>query len=51
MKHVQASLSCREDRESSFVRCGRSVQACVCAGKAFYHRFNLGGVAVKHMDA
>ena len=27
------------------------VQACLCAGKALYHRFNLGGGAVKHMDA
>ena len=35
MKHMQASLSAREDRESSFRRCGspvRLVQACLCAG-------------------
>ena len=35
MKHVEASLSCRDDRESSFHRCeGRQslVQACLCAG-------------------
>ena len=33
MKHVQACLSGREDRESSFDRCGspvRLVQACLC---------------------
>ena len=36
MKHVEACLSAREDRESSFYRCGgpvRLVQACFCAGK------------------
>ena len=36
MKHVQACLSAREDRESSFHLCGspvRLVQACLCAGK------------------
>ena len=36
MKHVQACLSAREDRESSFHRCGgpvRFVQACLCVGK------------------
>ena len=35
MKHVQACLSAREDRESSFQRCGgplRFLQACLCAG-------------------
>ena len=35
MKYVQACLSAREDRESSFHRCGRPVrliQACLCAG-------------------
>ena len=34
MKHIQACLSGREDRESSFDRCGspvRLVQACLCA--------------------
>ena len=37
MKHVQACLSAREDRESSFRRCrgpARLVQACLCEGKA-----------------
>ena len=36
MKHVQACLSAREDREGSFNRCVgpvRLVQACLCAGK------------------
>ena len=35
MKHVEACLSTRDDRESSFHRCkGREslVQACLCAG-------------------
>ena len=35
MTHVQACLSAREDRESSFDRCGGLVrigQACLCAG-------------------
>ena len=42
MKHVQAGLSAREDRESSFHRCGgtlRFLQACLCAenpDKAIY---------------
>ena len=34
MKHVQACLSARDDRESSFHRCGgrvSHVQACLCA--------------------
>ena len=34
MKHVQACLSAREDRQSSFHRCGgpvRLVQACLYA--------------------
>ena len=36
MKHVQASLSGREDRKSCFGRCGSPVslgQACLCWGK------------------
>ena len=36
MKHVRACLSGREDRESSFHRCGspvRLVQACLCVRK------------------
>ena len=36
MKHVETSLSARDDRESSFHHCGgrvRLVQACLCAGK------------------
>ena len=35
MKHVEACLSSRDDRESSFHRCGGRVslvQACLCAG-------------------
>ena len=35
MNHVEACLSAREDRESSFHHCGRPVrlvQACLCAG-------------------
>ena len=35
MKHVQACLSARDDRESSFHHCGspvRHVQACLCVG-------------------
>ena len=42
MKHVQACLSAREDRESSFHRCGsplRFLKACLCAenpDKAIY---------------
>ena len=36
MKHVEACLSDREDRESSIHHCRgtvRLVQACLCAGK------------------
>ena len=36
MKHVETSLSARDDRESSFHHCGgrvRLVQARLCAGK------------------
>ena len=36
MKYMQACLSARENRESSFHLCGgpmRLVQACLCAGK------------------
>ena len=36
MKHVQSCFSSREDRESSFLRCGGPVmlvQACLCAGE------------------
>ena len=36
MKYLQACLSARENRESSFHLCGgpvRLVQACLCAGK------------------
>ena len=36
MKYVEACLITREDRESSFHRCGgpvRLLQACLCAGK------------------
>ena len=37
MKHVEAGLSAREDRENRFHRCGSTVslvQACLCAGKS-----------------
>ena len=37
MKHVEACLSSRDDRESSFQRCGGReslVQACLCAGNS-----------------
>ena len=36
MKHVDACLSAREDRESSFHHCGSPVmlvQVCLCTGK------------------
>ena len=36
MNNLEASLSARDDRESSFHHCGgrvRLVQACLCAGK------------------
>ena len=36
MKHVQACLNTREDRESNFHRCGSPVmlvQACFCSVK------------------
>ena len=36
MNHVEACLSSREDRESSFHGCGGTVRlekACLCAGK------------------
>ena len=54
LKHVQVGLSDRDDRESSFNRCGSPVslvQACLCGAKAWYYRLNLGGGAVKHMDS
>ena len=38
MKHVQAPLSGRQDRESSLHHCGgpvRLVQACLCAEKTW----------------
>ena len=37
MKHVQACLGARDDRESSFHHCVgpvRFVHACLCAGKS-----------------
>ena len=54
MKYLQACLSAREDRESSFHRCGghvRMVQACLCAVKTWYRSFNHRGAAVKHVQA
>ena len=43
MKHVEVCLSSRDDRESSFHRCGGSeslVQTCLCAGKRCKAVFN-----------
>ena len=54
MKHVEASLSAREDRENSFHHCGDSVmlvKACLCARKSSQSRFNLLGGAVKQVQA
>ena len=54
MKHVQACLSAKEDRKSSFHHCGGHVmlvQACLNAGKTCQRRFNLQGSAVKHVQA
>ena len=54
MKHVQACLSAREDRESSFHHCGgsvRLVQTRLCAGKTWQSSFNLQGGAIKHVEA
>ena len=54
MKLVQACLSAREDRESSFHHLGgavRPVQTRLCAGKTWQSRFNLQGGAVKHIEA
>ena len=48
MKHVEAGLSAREDRESN---CGSPVklmQACLCAETT---RFHLRGGTVKHVQA
>ena len=49
---MEAGLSAREDRESSFHRCGGTVrleQACLCAGNTSQIRFNLRGCAVMHV--
>ena len=54
MKHVEDCLSAREDRESSFHRCGGTVrleQACLCAGNTSQNRFNLPGCAVMHVES
>ena len=54
MKHVQACLSAREDRESCFHHCicpVRLVQACSCARKNSLRSFNLRGSAGKHLQA
>ena len=54
MKHVEACLSAREDRESSLHHCGgpfRLVQACLCAGKTSYRRFIFRGGTAKHVQA
>ena len=53
MKQVEACLSSREHRESSFhLSRGavRLVQACLCAGKTLQNRFNLRGCAVMHVE-
>ena len=42
MKHVQACLSARKDRQSSSHRCEgpvKLVQACKCAGNTLQRRF------------
>ena len=54
MKHVQACLSAREDRECSIHCCGCPVwlvQAWLCTGKTCSRRFNLRGCAVKLVKA
>ena len=54
MKHVQACLSAKEDREGSLHHCGGSVRLVLtrlCAGKTWQSRFNLQGGAVKHVEA
>ena len=54
MKHVQARLSARKDRESSFHHCGgpvKLVQACLCAENTLQRPFNRRGGAVKHVQA
>ena len=54
MKHAEACLSAREDRESSFHHCRgtmRLVEACLYAVKIWKSRFNLRGCAVKHVEA
>ena len=52
VKQVQACLSAREDRESSFHYYGtpvRLVQACLCGGKTWSRRFIHREGAVKHV--
>ena len=54
MKHVQACLRAREDRESSFHHGGgsvRFVQTHLRAGKTWKSRFSLRGSSVKHVQA
>ena len=54
MKNVEACLSAREDRESSFHHCRgtvRLVEGCLCAGKTWQSRFNLRAGAVEHVEA
>ena len=49
--YLQACLSAREDRESTFHRCGGPVtlvQPCFCVGKTC---FNHRGSAVNHFQA
>ena len=51
---MEAGLSARDDRGSSFHRCAvrvSLVQACLCARKTRYRCFNLQGGTVKHVQA
>ena len=50
---MEACLSAKEDRESSFHDCGGTVRlekACLCAGNTSQIRFNLLGCAVMHAE-
>ena len=53
MKHVEACISARKDRESSFHHCGGSVklgQACLCARNHRESSFHHCGVSVKLLE-
>ena len=54
MKHVQACLSARKNRESSFLPCGcptNLVLAYLCWGKTWKSRFNRRGGSMKYVQA